>query len=254
MVKVREDLTGKFFGKLKVLHQVDDWITPKGQHEAQWLCQCTCCSKTEKIIRGRNLKNGSIRSCGCLIKETYYKAEIDDEGNFKKKRNDYEIQEDYVILYTQRNEIILVDLEDFWKVKDMCWSIGFEGYAQSEFNNKRVLMHRLIMDEPIGKLVDHKNGENSRYDNRKSNLRIATHSQNQINKKKLPNKYSDVTGVSWAKQSKKWVAYIGVSGKQVKLGYFDSFDDAVSARKKAEKKYYGEWSYDKSQQINTWSV
>ena len=254
MVKVREDLTGRIFGKLKVLHQVDDWITPKGQHEAQWLCQCTCCSKTEKIVRGRNLKNNSVRSCGCLLKETYYRSERESNGYFKKLRNDYEIQEDYVILYTQKSEMILVDLEDFWKVKDMCWAIGADGYVTTGTGDNRVYMHRLIMNEPIGKLVDHKNGEDSRYDNRKSNLRVATPSQNQINKKKLPNKYSDVVGVSWDKKSKKWVAYIGVNGKQIKLGHFDFFDDAVNVRKQAEKKYYGEWSYDKSQQIDVWNI
>lgn len=51
---------------------------------------------------------------------------MDDEGNFKKKRNDYEIQEDYVILYTQRNEIILVDLEDFGRLKICVGQLGLK--------------------------------------------------------------------------------------------------------------------------------
>ena len=45
MVKVREDLTGRTFGKLIVLHQVEDYITPKGKHYARWLCECSCAEK-----------------------------------------------------------------------------------------------------------------------------------------------------------------------------------------------------------------
>ena len=254
MVKVRENLVGQTFGKWTVLQQAEDWITPKGQHEACWLCECSCDSKTQKIVRGRNLKNNSSRSCGCLIFDNYYKSQKNDAGGFEKKYNDYEIQEDYVIMYTYKNEIILVDLEDFWKVKNISWTINAEGYVIGKKDGKKVSMHRMVTGESDGKLVDHKNGEKSRYDNRKGNLRIATSSLNQINKKKLPNKYSDVTGISWLEYAKKWRAYIGVNGKQIVLGHYDCFDDAVQARKRAEELYYQDWAYNKSQQADSWNI
>ena len=53
MVKVRKDLTGKTFGRLKVLEQADDYIRPSnGAHEAQWLCERSCEEHTKLIVRG----------------------------------------------------------------------------------------------------------------------------------------------------------------------------------------------------------
>lgn len=98
--------------------------------------------------------------------------------------------------------------------------------------------------------IDHKDGELSRKDNRKSNLRIATRSQNQMNKGKQKNNKSGVVGVGWHKTSGKWAAYIAVDNKQIHLGLFDNFEDAVKARKEAEDKYFGEFSYDNSQSYN----
>lgn len=45
-------------------------------------------------------------------------------------------------------------------------------------------------------------------------------------------------GVTWIKGRKKWRAYIGYQGKQITLGHFDNINDAVKARKQAEKKYH----------------
>lgn len=45
-----------------------------------------------------------------------------------------------------------------------------------------------------------------------------------------------------ARKSRKWNAYITVDGKFKSLGYYDSIDDAVYARKLAEKKYRGEFA------------
>ena len=69
LVKVKEDLTGKKFGKLTVIKQVEDYITPQGIHIAQWLCNCECGNTA--IVRGVSLtrKNNSTKSCGCIQKE-----------------------------------------------------------------------------------------------------------------------------------------------------------------------------------------
>lgn len=52
------DLTGQKFGKLTVIEYVGD---------SKWLCRCEC--GDYKIVRGKSLRNGSCKSCGCLIKE-----------------------------------------------------------------------------------------------------------------------------------------------------------------------------------------
>lgn len=54
MVKVKKNLSGMKFGKLTVIEQVEDSITPKGQHLPMWKCICDC--GTEIIIEGGALK------------------------------------------------------------------------------------------------------------------------------------------------------------------------------------------------------
>lgn len=63
MVKVREDLTGRRFGRLVVLEQTEDHISCSGEHISQWLCQCDCGKQT--VVTGNRLKSGNTTSCGC---------------------------------------------------------------------------------------------------------------------------------------------------------------------------------------------
>lgn len=67
MVKVKENLMGKTFGRLTVLNQVEDYISPNGQHHAQWMCQCECGS--ECVTTSNRLKRGKALSCGCYCRE-----------------------------------------------------------------------------------------------------------------------------------------------------------------------------------------
>lgn len=62
-----EDLTGLRFGRLTVYERTDDYVTPKGKHEVRWLCICDC--GTETKVTTRYLKEGAIKSCGCLRHE-----------------------------------------------------------------------------------------------------------------------------------------------------------------------------------------
>ena len=94
MVKVREDLTGKKFGRLTVIKQVEDYINPHGTHYAQWLCECECSDK-QIIVRGTDLKNGHTKSCGCIHREKMAKNLIDLTGKqfgrltVKERAKDY---------------------------------------------------------------------------------------------------------------------------------------------------------------------
>lgn len=47
-----------------------------------------------------------------------------------------------------------------------------------------------------------------------------------------------VKGVVWMENRNKYKAYIGYQGKQITLGYFDSLDDAITARKRGERQYH----------------
>lgn len=68
MSTIQNDLSGQRFGKLVVIHQVEDHIQPNGTHITQWLCQCDCGSKPI-IVKRYNLKNGITTHCGCLTRK-----------------------------------------------------------------------------------------------------------------------------------------------------------------------------------------
>lgn len=62
------DITGKKFGRLTVIKRVENYISPKyNRQTSQWLCKCSC--GNEKTLLITNLNNGTVKSCGCLLKE-----------------------------------------------------------------------------------------------------------------------------------------------------------------------------------------
>lgn len=101
-------------------------------------------------------------------------------------------------------------------------------------------MHRFIMDAPKGQQVDHING--NKLDNRKSNLRICSHSENLRNQRKPKDNKSGFKGVSWHKGAKRWCAEIRSNGKRHHLGYFDTAEDAAKAYDIAATLIHGDYA------------
>ena len=62
-----EDLTGKRFGRWTVLGRAPDHVCDSGYHQIMWNCRCDC--GTEKAVRGKSLRYGISKSCGCLQRE-----------------------------------------------------------------------------------------------------------------------------------------------------------------------------------------
>lgn len=247
MIKVKDDLTGRRFGRLVVLKQSEnDYISPKEQRHAVWWCQCDCGSEPIEI-RGSLLKNGHTKSCGCYHKETV--AEI---GHSNKTENRYEKMNTYYIGYTDKNEAFYFDECNFDLIKQYKWHITSDGYVESYSKNRsRTLMHCLVMDVSSNDdcFVDHILGNKTRNDNRIYNLRIVTKSQNNMNRDVGKNNKSGFIGVCWDKKQEKWRAYIDANKKRFELGFYDYLEKAVQVRKLAEKMFHGDYSYDRSQLI-----
>lgn len=118
-------------------------------------------------------------------------------------------------------------------------SLRGDNYVQFGVKNSVYLAHILAWiymtgEKPKGE-IDHINGLRS--DNRFCNLRDVPISVNSKNKKTPKHNTSGHIGVFWHKRMNKWYAKIGHDSKQIHLGYFDSIDEAVKARKCAEKEY-----------------
>ena len=239
MVNVKEDLTGLIFGRLTVLEQDEDYIRPDGRREAKWLCQCVCGNL--KTIKGDLLTSRKTQSCGCLSIEN-----ISEIGKSNHKTNKYDLSGEYGVGITfNTSREFYFDLEDYEKIKDYCWSecVDTNGYHYVhtwDANLKKIIkMSHLI----IGKNYDHINRNSM--DNRKSNLRLATQSENMKNRKKFKNNMSGITGVYFHKNTSKWEARISNDFKVVYLGRFDNKDEAIKARLNAELEYYGEFAPQK---------
>lgn len=233
------DLTGQKFGRLTVIKRVEDAITEKGNRFTQWLCNCDC-GNNDVVVFGSALtrKKRPTLSCGCLQKDKVSGI----------TQNTYEFSNDgYAIGYTgNTNKQFIFDADDYEKVSKYHWYEESNGYIRSSGKNKesKVLLHRLIMGFPENMGIDHIN--HNTFDNRKSNLRIATTSQNAMNRIKGSNNTSGMSGVVWVKSRNKWKSQIKFNGQLIFLGEYDKLEDAEKRRKQAEEEYFGKYSYDNS--------
>lgn len=118
-----------------------------------------------------------------------------------------------------------------------------KGYRFIRINNFLFYEHRIVYMWHFGKFIgkiDHIDGDT--FNNKISNLRIASNAENSRNSKKFSTNTSGRKGVSLQKNINKWHAYIGIDGKIKNLGFFKDFDDAVKARENAEKEIFGEFN------------
>lgn len=146
----------------------------------------------------------------------------------------------------------IVEPEDYYRFNNFHWSCKKRGdcfYAFRLLNSPDdklnfVLLHREIMNAPKGMLVDHRDGKG--LDNRRANLRLATRSQNNCNRRKKKTKaLSQYVGVTFDKRNKRkkrWFARIYINGKCKHLGCYKSELEAAKAYDEAAKKYFGEFS------------
>lgn len=117
-------------------------------------------------------------------------------------------------------------------------SLCRDGYVTIYVDDTSFLAHRLAWLYTNGEWpsieIDHVN--NVRSDNRISNLRLATRSENLQNQRKAhADSASKILGVYWHKQKKKWHSVITINKKSKWLGYFDSQEDAINAYQNAKK-------------------
>jgi hypothetical protein len=200
-------------------------------------CQVCGCNN-EQLAKGYCSKHYmQVRRHGQISERTMFDPnDIIEYGDYAE-----------IIIYDKNCKEVaraLIDLEDVDKVKDMKWYTS-HGYVLNKQNKQR--LHRFIMNCPDGMVIDHIN--HNRLDNRKSNLRICTQHQNNMNQGIRNNNTSGIIGVSFDRQKNKWMAYITYNGRKIHLGSFNTKEEAIQARKNAEIEYFGEYRND-SEDVN----
>ena len=122
---------------------------------------------------------------------------------------------------------------------------GRKMYVVARIGGRLLYAHRIIWEMqhgpiPDGMWIDHAN--RNEWDNRMSNLRIASPSQNGMNKKMQSNNSTGAVGVYWCARFSVWQAKVFVGGSEIFLGSFDDKAKAIEARRLAVQKHYGEYA------------
>ena len=170
-------------------------------------------SKLSKNVRGQNV----------YIDEGIHMRCIDSNGkSFIFENNDYDL------------------------IKPYTWSVNsIRGQIRSYSTGKFVTVHRLIMDAKPRQQVDHINRD--KFDNRRSNLRFATHQQNQCNKGLMSNNSTGYKGTCYDKRSNRIMAYINYKNVRTYLGYFPPTDHGLKQAAKAYNQkaieLFGEYAF-----------
>ena len=133
--------------------------------------------------------------------------------------------------------VTLVDDEDYEWLNQWRWTAVSThrrngGYAMRVEKGRTILMHRMVLNAPAGVEVDHVNGNG--LDNRRSNLRLATHAQGMANRRRFKNSKSGFKGVHFDKQLGKW--------KLVVSAHFDTAEEAARMYDRIARMLFGEYA------------
>ena len=148
-----------------------------------------------------------------------------------------------------QGQVTLVDDEDYEWLSQWKWCAAWDVRTRSFracrteiLDGKRHprTMHGLIMKTHPGQEVDHVN--HNTLDNRRENLRLCDHCQNQANQRKHADSKSPYKGICWHARHKKWMATIHVRGVHTHLGYFKTPEEAARAYDAAAKERWGEFA------------
>lgn len=208
-------------------------------------CQCGCGEKT--II---NKRNNTLRK---TVKGQPNRFVL---SHWNRKERTPVIQprdSDIRYIPLTHSQVAIVDIQDFERFVEHRWIAmwvrakkkyyAVRYYTLADGTPRCSLMHReaLNLDHSDPRIVDHVEPLLT-LDNRHSNLRFATYSENSANQGLRKDNTSGYKGVTWSKYMNLWTTRITVRGEHIFLGYFRNPLDAYAAYCKAAIFHFGEFA------------
>lgn len=163
-------------------------------------------------------------------------------------------EQSYCEILLTKGQVAIVDPADYVRLSQYGWycmKVKGKMYAARKaselgLHHATILMHREVLGLKFG---DKRQGDHIKntatLDNRRSNLRIATHTENCWNSAKKVYNKSGFKGVSEDKKAApehRWRARITVSKREVVIGTYPTPGEAHAAYKEAAVRFFGEFA------------
>ena len=154
--------------------------------------------------------------------------------------------------------IVMIDDCDAWIIERYSFFIDKDGYCicsyREDGKNKKIRLHRLIMNAKSGEIVDH--NDRNKLNCQRYNLSIVSSRDNTLNTKVSCINKSGYKGISWCKHANKWHIRVNVDGLNKHIAYESDFEKAKEIRKQSELQYYGKYvqDWDSADQLQKWNT
>jgi hypothetical protein len=227
----REDLSGRTFGNWKVLN-----FHGYSGRNALWLCECACTQGTQRLIRRFHLFHGRRNmSCGCL---GIRKGWVEDGVGYVP------------LTMGQTTKVDMQKVDEFsawsWFVRKMKGKFYVfrdvridPSLPYSKYYTQAMARQVLGLERGDPRQVDHINLDT--LDNRVSNLRIATQTQNLCNKRVRKDSKSGIKGAHLDERTGNYNVSIRYKGVATYLGTTGSVEVARSMYAEASRRLHGEF-------------